>query len=43
MTDLDQVREIVTRTRREQGLDDHITDPITLARVAALLKLEDTP
>lgn len=32
-----RIRELVIEGRRRQGLPDHIEDPATLARIAALL------
>jgi hypothetical protein len=37
------LREIVDRTRAEQGLPPHITDPLTLSTVADILRLPSTP
>jgi hypothetical protein len=34
-----RIRDIVDRTRAEQGLPPHVTDPLTLAKVADILRL----
>lgn len=34
----EQAREIYYRSRREQGLPDHITDPVTLRQAATLYR-----
>jgi hypothetical protein len=40
--DLDKVREIVFRSRAEQGLPPTVKDPIVLNRVAAIFRLPDS-
>jgi hypothetical protein len=35
----DELKELVARTRREQGLPPKVEDPAALARVADLLRL----
>ena len=40
--DLEKVREIVRRSRAEQGLSPTIKDPIVLNRVAAIFRLPDS-
>jgi len=37
----DLVREIVARTRREQGLPARVTDPATLGKVAGVMRFSD--
>ena len=37
-----KIREIVDRTRTEQGLPPHVTDELTLAKVADILRLGET-
>jgi hypothetical protein len=39
--ELAAIRERVLRTRREQGLPDHIEDPIVLGQVAEVMRLRD--
>lgn len=39
----DLVREIVARTRREQGLPARVTDPATLSKVAGVMRLGEAP
>ena len=34
-----RIRAIVDKTRAEQGLPPHVTDPLTLAKVADILRL----
>jgi hypothetical protein len=36
-----RIRDLVDKTRAEQGLPPHVTDPLTLARVAEILRLSN--
>lgn len=42
MTEQEQIRTKVVRTRAEQGLPPTIQDPATLDRVAAVFRVVDT-
>jgi hypothetical protein len=41
--ELAEVEALVAKTRAEQGLPPHVTDPLTLAKAADILRLPSTP